>query len=93
LNVLADDRFKKAGYEGAIIRQLGIGYEHKRSSQLLKMKDFLDSEFLVVGVEEGRGKLQGHCGAFACSTQEGKIFSVKMAGDTRFLKTIFEICS
>lgn len=80
------DHFKKAGYEGAMVRSLGRGYEHKRSDQLLKMKDFVDAEFKVVRLEEGRGKLQGHVGAFVCVTEDGKEFAAKMVGTTERLR-------
>ena len=83
-------RWVKMGYEGAMVRQLGRGYETKRSDQLLKLKDFVDAEFLIVGVEEGRGKLSGHAGNFICKTQDGKKFGVKMSGETAFLKTVFD---
>jgi len=73
------EHFKKQGYEGAMCRTLDTPYEHKRSSSLLKMKDFVDGEFRIVRLEEGRGKLQGHVGAFVCITAEGKEFGAKGA--------------
>lgn len=82
------DYFRKAGYEGAMARQLHLPYEHKRSDQLLKLKDFVDSEFKIVGVEEGRGKLRGHVGAFICEVPVGDTVAtcaVKLAGDTSVL--------
>lgn len=78
--------FQKLGYEGSMVRLLNMGYENKRSAQLLKVKTFLDEEFEVFGMEEGRGKLQGHCGAFVCKTKDGKTFKAKMAGETSNLK-------
>lgn len=84
------DFFKKQGYEGAMVRSLDTGYEHKRSSSLLKMKDFLDAEFRIVRLEEGRGRLQGHVGAFVCVTTDGKEFAAKMAGATEALRTAWE---
>ncbi|TXH42624.1 MAG: hypothetical protein E6Q97_35510 [Desulfurellales bacterium] len=82
------DYFRKAGYEGAMARQLHLPYEHKRSDQLLKLKDFVDAEFKIVGVEEGRGKLKGHVGAFVCEVPVGDAMTtcaVKLAGDTSVL--------
>lgn len=82
------DYFRKAGYEGAMARQLHLPYEHKRSDQLLKLKDFVDSEFKIVGIEEGRGKLRGHVGAFVCEVPVGDTMAtcaVKLAGDTSVL--------
>lgn len=73
------DNFVTKGYEGAMIRSLDRGYEHKRTSQLLKLKSFLDKEFRIIDVEEGRGKLRGHAGAFVCIAGD-KEFRVKMSG-------------
>lgn len=43
--------FISQGYEGTIIRHSTAGYEvNKRSSQLLKYKDFIDETFIVVDV-------------------------------------------
>ncbi len=50
------------GFEGGIIRQLGKGYENKRTWQLLKYKEFQDAEFVIVGGIEG--KRAGLLGAF-----------------------------
>ncbi len=47
------------GFEGGIIRIDGP-YEQKRSSLLLKRKDFEDDEFEIVGIEEGSGNWSGH---------------------------------
>lgn len=80
------DSYLEDGYEGAMIRICNRGYENKRSSQLLKLKTFQDAEFKIVGVEEGRGKLIGHAGAFVCVTKENQKFSVKMSGETVKLK-------
>ncbi len=82
--------FRTAGYEGAMARTLDTPYEHKRSSSLLKMKDFVDAEFRIVRLEEGRGRLQGHCGAFVCVTADGAEFNAKMCGETSALKTAWE---
>jgi DNA ligase-1 len=78
--VEAYDEFMAQRYEGAIIRRLNGAYEYKRSSNLLKMKDFVDSEFEIVGFEEGHGKYQNGLGAFVCITTEGNTFKVKMKG-------------
>lgn len=84
------DRWIGYGYEGAMVRRLGIGYENKRSDQLLKLKTFSDAEFIITGVQEGRGKLQGHAGNFLCKTKSGKEFGVKLSGETGRLKKIFD---
>lgn len=52
--------FVQDGYEGAILRlthgQYLWGY---RSSELLKVKEFQDAEFSVIGAKQGRGKMEG----------------------------------
>ena len=42
----------KMGYEGIMIRK-DVGYEGKRSKNLLKVKKMLDAEYTVTGVEMG----------------------------------------
>lgn len=82
--------FIDGGYEGMMIRLLGMGYQNKRTHQLLKVKEFYDGEFKIIGMEEGRGKLSGHIGSFICKTKEGKEFKAKMSGDTKKLKELFD---
>ena len=84
------EKFVGQGYEGAMIRISSEGYENTRSKQLLKLKTFEDAEFKIIGVEEGRGKLAGHAGAFVCETSKGKKFNVKMSGDTEMLRHYLE---
>lgn len=83
------EKHVSAGYEGAMVRLLDRPYENKRSDQLLKLKKFLDEEFEIVGAEEGRGKLAGHCGAFVCKVGD-EVFRVKMSGETERLKEYWE---
>ena len=77
--MLAFNRFLSLGYEGAIARNAEGAYVNKRSHDLLKIKEFLDSEFACVGVEEGRGKLAGHA-IFVCRADGGGEFRAKMTG-------------
>lgn len=49
--------FIKDGYEGAIIRK-DAPYEHKRSKHLLKYKEFMDDEFPILDICEGKKKGQ-----------------------------------
>jgi ATP-dependent DNA ligase len=46
------ERWLELGYEGLMIRQLGMPYENKRSWQLVKVKIFSDEEFELVDVEK-----------------------------------------
>jgi DNA ligase-1 len=82
------DRFLEQGYEGCMVRNGGGKYVNKRSADLLKIKEFDDGEFTVVGVKEGRGKLAGHA-IFVCAFGD-KTFDAKMKGKTEVLKTYWE---
>ncbi len=84
------DDFKSEGYEGAMLRNSTGLYVNKRSADLIKVKEMQDSEFFILGVEEGRGKLAGHVGAFVCLTNGGDQFKAKMSGNTERLKEYFE---
>lgn len=69
------------GFEGVIIRNPVAPYKAGRSNNLLKMKTWRDAEFLVIAVNEGKGKLQDHAGSFTCVTSDMKHFNVKMEGE------------
>lgn len=73
-------RFRANGFEGAIVRLLGGGYECGfRSASLLKVKEHMDDEFEVIGCEQGVGKDVGTA-TFLCKTKDGKEFSARMKG-------------
>jgi DNA ligase-1 len=59
-----------AGYEGSIIRLDGL-YKHGRSYDLMKFKDFSDTEATIIGYELGKGKRQGTLGKFIMLDDEG----------------------
>lgn len=76
------DRCLAAGYEGVMVRNTLSLYEsNRRSYSLQKVKEFDDAEFIIIGAQEGRGKLQGTLGTFTCVTATGAEFDVKMTGD------------
>ena len=61
------------GYEGSIIRLDGL-YKHGRSYDLMKFKDFSDSEATIIGYELGKGKRTGTLGKFLMQDDEGVQF-------------------
>ena len=61
------------GYEGSIIRLDGL-YKHGRSYDLMKFKDFSDTEATIVGYEIGKGKRSGTLGKFLMLDDEGVKF-------------------
>ena len=78
-------RCRKAGYEGAMIRNAASLYEYKRSYNLQKIKEFDDAEFEVIEVKAGRGKMV-ECAIFRCKTKKGDEFNCKMEGELAKLK-------
>lgn len=72
--------FVADGYEGAIIRNCDGVYKLKhRSTDLLKLKSFMDAEYKVVGYEVGSGRFSG-VPIWVCETPEGNTFSVVCKG-------------
>jgi DNA ligase-1 len=66
-------RRRNEGYEGLMVRTAESPYLFgKRSPHILKVKEFADSEFKIVGVEEGEGRLKGHLGSFVCEADAPK---------------------
>ena len=62
--------FLSEGYEGSIIRLDGL-YKHGRSYDLMKFKDFSDTEATIIGYEAGKGKRTGTLGKFLMQDDEG----------------------
>lgn len=75
----------KAGYEGAMLRNLDSDYRNKRSVDLQKIKPFIDDEFPITGVTEGRGKMAG-LAIFTCKAKNGNPFEVKLKGELESLR-------
>jgi DNA ligase-1 len=65
-------RYLPDGYEGQMVR-VNAPYEGGRSKSLLKRKEFVDAEYEVVSLEEGKGNWAGYA----------KAVYFKMPGDQR----------
>jgi len=64
----------KIGYEGSIYRTPYGKYKGTRSWDLMKFKDFHDTEATIVGYEIGKGKREGTLGKFIMQDDEGVEF-------------------
>lgn len=83
------NNFVELGYEGLIIRNCKGKYEiDRRSFDLQKYKKFVDMEFPIIDIEEGRGKLAGHVSAFVCQLPNRRTFKAKLEGSLERLKTL-----
>lgn len=56
----------KKKYEGSIGRIPDALYQQKRTFDLIKRKDFIDDEFAVSAMEEGKGNWAGACKRIFC---------------------------
>jgi hypothetical protein len=83
--------FKKQGFEGTILR-LDKPYENKRTTSLLKYKDFIDEEFEILGYEEGKGGRTGTIGKFILKNnkKEGDdTFKSNVKGSFSYLRNVW----
>lgn len=79
-------QWREEGYEGTMLRFGEDGYgTDKRSRKLLKVKEFHDAEFKVIGYEEGKPYIRGNktyrVPVWICETESGGTFNVTAAGN------------
>ncbi|WP_213999398.1 DNA ligase [Arsukibacterium sp.] len=67
---------ESAGAEGLMLHHQDALYKTGRSSDLLKLKTYQDSEAQVIGYRPGKGKYRGMVGALVVKTPEGKTFAI-----------------
>jgi len=64
------------GGEGIVVRDPKVGYIAKRTSKALKVKSFLDTDCIVIGYTEGKGKYKNMLGALKCKLSNGVVFKI-----------------
>ncbi|PQO34998.1 DNA ligase [Bremerella cremea] len=69
-------RIEHLGGEGLMLREPGSKYEVGRSTSLLKVKSFHDTEAIVLDHRPGKGKFKGMMGALIVQLADGTEFSV-----------------
>ncbi len=79
----------KAGYEGSILRTNDI-YQHKRSHNLRKFKQFHDAEAKIIGWVAGKGKRMGTIGKFLAMDKDGITFGMPVMDKQKYLEENFE---
>lgn len=82
--------FVMEGYEGAIVRDMEMPFTQNRSKVMLKIKDFTDEEFPIIGVNEGVGEHKGIASSFTCLSKDGKEFGAGVLGTLAYRKELFE---
>jgi DNA ligase-1 len=82
--------YLESGYEGQMLRKSEAAYEHRRSSSLLKHKEFEDDEFEIVEVVEGRGNWAGYAKSIMIRLPNGDVQRSGMRGNFKNGKEILE---
>ena len=74
------DQWVSEGYEGAILRDGTKDYGfNKRDIRMIKLKEFKDEEFEIIGYKLGLRGSEDMC--FVCKTKDGVTFDPKPMGD------------
>ncbi len=84
------DLYLEGGYEGQMIRHPKMPYEHKRTSNLLKRKEFVDAEFPIIGYREGKGNRAG-CIVLRCRNEGGQEFDCSVKGPVEYTRKLYQI--
>ena len=77
------------GQEGQMIRT-NAKYQGKRSSDLLKRKEFEDAEFEILGVIEGQGTWQNMAKSLKVVTPNGDVFHAGIKGTQEYCRNLLE---
>ena len=84
------DAYVAAGFEGLMIRnKAGLYAIGNRSNDLLKMKEFEDDEFRIVGFHEADGAEKG-CVMWRCITPKGVEFGCRPEGTREDRQELFK---
>jgi len=81
--------FLEKGYEGSILRLDGP-YKCGRSYDLMKFKDFSDTEAKIVDWVEGKGKRRGTIGKFIAIDSDGVKFGMPVMDNFEYLQKNFK---
>lgn len=84
------ESFIKQGFEGSMIRLDLKPYENKRSTQLLKKKDWLDDEFEILDIIEGKGNRKYTAGNLVVQLPDNKVCDVSMTGTHQFMHKVLK---
>lgn len=78
------------GYEGIMLRDPSMLYEHTRSKNLLKYKHFIDDEFKVIDITAGKGMRATMAGRVRCISKDGVEFEASMRGTHEYFTKLLE---
>ena len=74
------DAVTSAGAEGLMLNLAHANYQHKRTADLIKVKNTYSMDMLVTDWEYGTGKYEGLCGSLQCTaiTDDGKVIEANV---------------
>jgi DNA ligase 1 len=78
------------GEEGQMVRLGNSPYEKKRSTNLLKRKEFQDAEFTITSLNEGKGNASGMIKTASLVTDDGISFDATIKGTDEYRKTLLK---
>jgi len=79
--------YRKDGFEGQMIRSAGGVYEFCRSNNLLKRKEMMDEEFIILDILEGQGNRSGIAGAMVFE-RNGNRFNSSIIGSHSYCRDL-----
>jgi len=84
-------RYLDEGHEGLMLRKSDSAYQiRKRTYDLMKLKEFDDAEFEIIGFKEGAGNDAGTA-VFCCKTADGaQTFWVRPTGSWAYRARLFQ---
>jgi DNA ligase-1 len=84
-------QYLEQGYEGQMVRKNSSKYDNKRSTSLLKRKEFIDAEYKVVDIDVGNGNRSGTAKHLVCyCPKTNTTFNSNIKGSFEYLKEIYD---
>jgi DNA ligase-1 len=84
-------QYLEQGYEGQMVRKSLSSYENKRSTSLLKRKEFIDAEYKIIDIDVGNGNRSGTAKHLVCYCDKTKrTFNSNIKGSFDYLKEIYD---
>jgi len=85
------EQYLEQGYEGQMVRKSLSKYDNKRSTSLLKRKEFIDAEYKVVDINIGNGNRSGTAKHLVCyCPKTNTTFNSNIKGSFEYLKEIYD---
>jgi DNA ligase-1 len=82
------EEWLEAGLEGGMGRNLNSKYQHTRTRDLLKRKEFQDKEWPIDDVLPGRGKGADMAQKVVCRLEDNRTFEAGMTGTHEFCRKL-----